>query len=89
MADEEFICCGFSADQLRRINRFHIHMQVLFLSDIMSASGKILDVKYLVRRKTYDKWSKLNFPKEQPPNKDFNLWKAAIRKVFPVVGIMD
>ena len=67
----EFLRCGFSADEPRRIKIICIHMQVMFLSDILSASGKILDEKYLVRRKTTKKWSKLKFPKEQPPNKDF------------------
>ena len=55
----------------------------------MSASGKILDGKYLVRHKIDEKWSKLNFPKEQPHNKDFTLWKSVILQVVPVVGIMD
>ena len=41
----EFLRCGFSADGLRRLNIVCIHMQVLFLSDILSASGKILDGK--------------------------------------------
>ena len=85
----EFLRYEFSADELRRLNRVCIHMQVLFLSDIMSASGKILDGKYMVRRKTDEKWLKLNFPKQQPPNKDFTLWKAAIRQVIPARGIMD
>ena len=85
----EFLRRGFSADYLRRLNRVCIHMQMMFLSDILSASGKILDGKYLVQRKTDYEWSKLNFLKEQPPNKDFTLWKAAIRQVVPVGGIMD
>ena len=85
----EFLRCGFSADELRRINRVCIHMSVLFLSCILSASGKIMDGKYLVLRKTDDKWSKLNFPKEQPPNKDFSLWKYVIHKVVPAGGIMN
>ena len=85
----EFLRCGFSADELRRINRVCIHMQELFLSGILSASGKILDGKYLVRHKTYDKCSKLKFPKEQPHNKDFTLWKAAIKQVVPARGIMN
>ena len=41
----EFLHCGFSTNELRRINRVCIHIQVLFLSDILSASGKILDEK--------------------------------------------
>ena len=85
----EFLRCGFYADKLRRFNRVRIHMQVLFLSDILSASEKILDGKYLVRHKTDEKWSKLNFPKENPFNKDFTLWKAFIRQVVPDGGIMD
>ena len=76
-------------DDLRRLNRFCIHMQVLLLSDILSTSGKIMDGKYLVQRKTDEKWFKLNFTKEQPPNKDFNLWKSAIRQVVPAGSIED
>ena len=53
----EFLRCGFSADELRWLNRVRIHIQVLFLSNIMSASGKILDGKYLVRHKTDEKRS--------------------------------
>ena len=84
----EFLRCGFSADELRRLNRVFIHIQVMFLSEILSALGKILDGKYLVRHKIDEKWSKLNPPKEQPPNTDFTLWKTAIRKVVPAGGIM-
>ena len=89
MADEGVSMLLIFADELRWINIFRIHMQVLFLSDILSASGRIMDGKYLVRRKTNEKWSKLNFPKEQPPNKDFTLWKSAIWQVVPAGGIMD
>ena len=45
----EFLCCGFSADELRRINRVYIYMQLMLISDIMSVSCKILDGKYLVQ----------------------------------------
>ena len=76
-------------DDLRRLNRVCIHMQVLLLSEILSTSEKIMDGKYLVQRNTDEKWLKLNFPKEQPPNKDFNLWKAAIRQVVPAGSIED
>ena len=75
----EFLRCGFFADKLRRLNGVRIHMQVLFLSDILSASGKTLDVKYQVQRKIDERWSKLNFPKEHPHNKGFNLCKYDIQ----------
>ena len=51
----EFLRCGFSADELRRLNRVCIHMKLLFQSDVLTASGKILDVKYLVQHKTDEK----------------------------------
>ena len=64
-------------------------MQVLFISDIMSASGKILDGKYLVHRNADKKCLNLNFPKEQPPNEDFTLCKSSILQVVPAGGFMD
>ena len=85
----EFLRYGYSPDELRRINRVRIHMQVLLLSDLLRTSGKIMYGKYLERQKTDEKWSKLNFPKEQPSNKGFTLWKSVIRKLVPVGGIMD
>ena len=85
----EFLRCGFSVDELRWIYIVRIHIQVLFLSYILSASGKIMDGDYLVKHKTDDRYSKLNFPKEQPPNNDFTLWKSAIRKVLPAKINMD
>ena len=85
----EFLRCGFSADELIRINRVRIHMEVLFSSDILIASGKILDGKYLVQCNTDEKLSKLNSPKEHPPNKDFTLWKAALLEFVSAGGITD
>ena len=38
---------GHSTEDLRRLNRVRVHQQVLFLSDVMGASGKSLDKKYL------------------------------------------
>ena len=85
----EFLRCWFSANDLMWHNIVLIHMQVLFLSDILSASGKILDGKYLVQRKTDKKWLKLNVLKEQPPNKDYTLCEATILQVLPAGGVLD
>ena len=40
-----FMAAGFSKDQLLRLNRVRIYMQVLFLSDVLGANGKTLDPK--------------------------------------------
>ena len=73
-----FVEAGFGKQELQRLNRVRIHQQVLFLSCVLGASGKKLDKKYLKRRLTGERWSKLNFPKERLPCKGFLLWKEAL-----------
>ena len=85
----EFIRLGYSEEQLRRLNRVRIYQQVIYLSEVLSASGKQLDQKYLCKRPQGAMWSKLNFPKESPPNKDFALWTSALHQVAPGGGIQD
>ena len=73
-----FVEAGFGKQELQRLNRVRIHQQVLFLSCVLGASEKQLDKSYFRRRATREQWSKLNFPKERPPCKDFLLWKEAL-----------
>ena len=54
---------------------------MLFWSDVLCAKGKNLDCKYLVKRRADQKWSCLVFPVEQPPSRDFRLWREALRQV--------
>ena len=42
----EFLHLRFSKHDLERLNRVRIYSQVLFLSEILGASGKMLDTKY-------------------------------------------
>ena len=65
-----FMAVGFSKDQLLRLNRVRIYMQVLFLSDVLGANGKTLDPKYLKKRPDGENWSTIKFPQERPPRKD-------------------
>ena len=80
---------GFTEDELGRLNRVRLHQQVLFLSCVLGASGKMLDRKYLKKRKDEELWSAVKFPVEKPPNKDFELWKTALRALVPVGGVQD
>ena len=84
-----FTRAGFKKEDLLRLNRVRVHQQVLFLSCVLGASGKSLDKKYMTKRKAEEKWSMLRFPKEKPPNKDFQLWRMALRQIVPAVGIPD
>ena len=68
---EEFMQVGYSMDKLLRLNRVWLFIQVLFLSDILGASGKSLDKKYLWRRREDERWSKVRFPRERAASKRF------------------
>ena len=74
-----FVRAGFNKEDLLRLNRVRVHQQVLFMSCVLRASGKSLDNKYMTNRKPEEKWSTLRFTKEKPPNKDFQLWRMALR----------
>jgi hypothetical protein len=52
----EFIRIGFTGHELERLNRVRIYLQVVFLSDILGASGKTLDSKYYNRRVPHEQW---------------------------------
>jgi len=84
-----FVEAGFGKQELQRLNRVRIHQQVLFLSCVLGASGKQQDKNYLKRRPTGEQWSRLNFPKERPPHKDFLLWKEALQSIVPAEGLPD
>merc|ERR1712086_891140 len=40
-------------------------------------------------RREEERWTTLVFPKEKPPQRDFALWKLALRQVVPTGGIAD
>ena len=67
-----------SIEETKRLNRVRLHQQALFYSDIMGAGGRSLDKKYLRERPPLEKWSKMIFPAEQPPPKDFKLWRQIL-----------
>ena len=83
-----FVRAGFNKEDLLRLNRVCVHQHVLFISCVLGASGKSVDKKYMTKRKPEEKWSTLRFPKENPPNKDFQLWRIALRQIVPAGGIL-
>ncbi len=71
----------FSPQELQQLNRVRLHQQVLFLSDILCVRGTKIDTKYKKRlRWENEKWSKLDFPAEEPlpKPKDFKVWQSAL-----------
>jgi hypothetical protein len=78
-----FAQLDFSEEELHRLNRVRCHQQVLFVSDILDASGRAVDKKYLVLRPSRVAWPTLIFPQERPPGRDLNLWKTAVLLLAP------
>ncbi len=70
-------------DELRTLNRFRCHQQVLYLSDILEANGKTLNNSYLQRRQSHKTWSTILFPNENPPNRHLGLWRSALDALVP------
>ena len=80
---KRFLRMGCTRKELIRLNRVRLHQQTLFLSDVLDASGRALDRKYLVRRPANEKWSTLVFPREYPSNRDFRLWRETLLQLRP------
>jgi len=75
---------GFSWSERVRLNRVRVYLQVLFLSDVTTASGARIEVEKMHPRPHDHKWSTYSrWPKEQPTLSDFELWKEAMTSICP------
>ena len=83
----EFVRIGYCKEDLLRLNWFRIFQQVLFLSDILGAGGKSIDLQCFKCGPRHEKWSSFRFLKEAHPRKDFKLWNKALRQIVPAGGI--
>ena len=61
----QFIARGHTANELATLNRVRKHQQVLSLSDILGASGGSVDKRYLQKRRSGERWSRMRFPHEE------------------------
>ncbi len=77
----EFIRMNYNTQLLCKLNRVRLPQQVIFLSDVMDASGRAIERKYLEARPWNKRWSSLIFPKERPSDSDFGLWNEAILQI--------
>ena len=63
--------------------RGHSRDQIIFLSDILSASGLMIDPSVLERRPQGVKRSNMRWPREEPTDSDFDLWREAVEDISP------
>ena len=59
--NQALIDAGYRDDEMIRLNRVRIHQQVLFLSDVLNANGRSVDLKYTEDRVGMT-WSSYSFP---------------------------
>lgn len=78
---------GHSPEQLQRLNRVRVHQQVLFLSDVLTASGWLLEDHTTQSRPGMTRWSGLRFPLQSPTQDDFEYWSESIRALHPIRGL--
>jgi hypothetical protein len=77
------IKAGYRGDALRRLNRVQISLQVLFLSDVLTASGGKVSSDILSWRPQGEAWSNMRWPNKQPTNSDMQFWNHAIISTCP------
>jgi hypothetical protein len=78
---------NYGMEELIQLNTVRCYQQVIFLSDIMDASGRAIDEKYLRRQPLHKNWSTLVFPQERPSPQDFQLWEEALVELTQQRGI--
>jgi hypothetical protein len=79
----------YDQKSLVRLNRVQCHQQAVFISDVLNASRKAVDRRYLRQRQRRELWSTLIFPQEMPPKKDFKLWENALLCIAPRGRLQD
>jgi hypothetical protein len=77
------IRAGYTGEALRRLNRVRISLQVLFLSDVLTASGGQVSVDILSRQPKGKARSTMRWPMEQPTNLDIAIWNNAMMSICP------
>ncbi len=79
----------YDGKALVRLNRVQCYQQAIFISDVLDASGKAINRKYLTWCQKGESWSTLIFPQEKPPDKDFKLWENALLCIAPRGQLQD
>ena len=74
---------GYSTHEVKRINRVRVSMQVLFMSDILTASGHMIKTEILSPRPRDETKSNMRWPNEHPTPSNITLWRNAMRAICP------
>jgi hypothetical protein len=58
-------------------------MQLLFMSDVLTASGNKISLEVLSCCPRGEAWSRMQWPNKQPTTSDMELWKNAMHSICP------
>jgi hypothetical protein len=78
-----FMGRGQSRDSLIWLNWVRLHLQIIFLSNILLASVLRIDPTVLWHWDPSAKHSTKKWPKEEPTESSFELWQEAMEDIFP------
>jgi hypothetical protein len=79
-----FIALGYSAPTLGALNCCRIYLQVITLSDIVSADGTCIIPDIFHGLPLLDRCSTLKWPcRQRPPNTEWGIWQSALRPLQP------
>lgn len=79
-----FIALGYTASALGALNRCRIYLQIITLSDIVSADGSSIMPGVFHGIPLEDRVSTLKWPCQQrPPARDWELWSSALHSLQP------
>jgi hypothetical protein len=74
---------GYTSDEVRCINRVRVSMQVLFISDILTASGHMIAPDILSPRPKGETRSSMRWPNKHPTLSDMTLWRNTMQTICP------
>jgi hypothetical protein len=75
---------GHTLEQLQALNWVRIHQQVLFLSVVLTALGRLIEEDWTYCRPHMTDWSHLSFPLQAPsclnPHRTSDTWKREVSR---------
>jgi hypothetical protein len=72
---------GYGMEELWWLNKVQVSMQLLFMSDVLTASGNKISLEVLSCRPRREVWLRMRWPNKQPTTSDMELWKNAMRSI--------
>jgi hypothetical protein len=70
-----------SREALRQLNRVRLQLQIIFLSNVLTASNLRIDSSVFRRRGPGKNHSTKNWPMEEPTEASFRIWKEAMENI--------